>query len=100
MTNNSFRNSLGLASLSALALAMVACCKPIIVPAPCPPPPILTPPPLRIHTLKPEATLGEMLTAALTDLAEQIGFRDRQAAALDAYRSPDPPKVVKKETPK
>lgn len=75
-------------------LACAACCKPKVVTAPCPPPPFLAPPPLRVHALKPEATLSEMLVAALTDLAEQVGFRDRLQAALDAYRPVEPAKTI------
>lgn len=77
-----------------LLLACGACCRPKVVTAPCPPPPSLVPPPLRVHALKPEATLSEMLVAALTDLAEQVGFRDRALAALDAYRPIEPAKTV------
>lgn len=90
-----------------LLLACSACCKPTIVPAPCPPPPVLIPPPLRVHGMKPDATLAEMLVAALTDLAEQVGFRDRVLAALDAYRPAETARVLVKtekakqsETPK
>ncbi len=78
----------------ALLIACSACCRPQVVTAPCPPPPFLVPPPLRVHALKPEATLSEMLVAALTDLAEQVGFRDRIQAALDAYRPIEPAKTV------
>lgn len=82
-----------------LLLACGGCCKPQVVTAPCPPPPILVPPALRVHALKPEATLSEMLVAALTDLAEQVGFRDRALAALDAYRPIEPAKTVPPKPP-
>ena len=68
-----------------------------VVTAPCPPPPFVQHPQLRIHQLQGTASMAEILTAYVLDLAEVDGYSRRLEALLDAYRPPpEPAKKVEK----
>jgi len=71
------------------------CFKRQIITAPCPPPPAVFHPTLRVHSLKPDSNFSEILTAYVLDLTEIDGYARRLEALLDAYRpAPEPAKKL------
>jgi hypothetical protein len=82
--------------LPLVLVALVGCSqKPAVVPAPCPPPPAIPRPALRVDKLPPDAPLADVARAYALDLADVIGWAHQLEAALDAYRPP----VVKPPQP-
>lgn len=84
---------------AALALLLCTGCsllKPKIITAPCPPPPHVERPVLAVHSLKPEATIVDVLTAYVLDAIAMDGYSRKLEALLAAYRPVEPAKVVPK----
>lgn len=74
-----------------LAGAIAGCApRPTVVPAPCPPPPVIPKPISRVDKLPPDAPLDVVARAYALDLAEALGYAAQLEAALDAYRKPAP----------
>ena len=76
-----------LGTLAALSLAAaLACRKPVYVPVPCPEPPPVQCPDLRVRKLAADASASEVFEAYTLDLAEYVGYSQQLEALLAAYR--------------
>ena len=82
-----------------LALLLCTGCswlKPRVITAPCPPPPVVVRPALKVGDLKPDSTIVDILTAYVLDAIVMDGYSRKLEALLAAYRPIEPAKVVPK----
>lgn len=98
MTNKTLRNSIGRASLAALALVLLACKPPQVVvrrvevpvPVPCPEPPYLAWPDLPIYHLPADARPQDVVRAFAASVERLQGQLWQAYRLLDGYRTKTP----------
>jgi hypothetical protein len=72
--------------LIAPLLLVCMACKPTIITVPCPKPPAVVRPNLRVKELSQDATMQDILKAYVLDLADQVGYSNELEAILNGYR--------------
>jgi hypothetical protein len=69
-----------------LFVLLISCKPPVVITVPCPKPPEIVRPDLRIKKLRTESTTREVIEAYVLDLAEQVGYADQLESILSGYR--------------
>jgi hypothetical protein len=67
-------------------LLFTGCMKPQVITTPCPKPPEIAQPVLRVKSLTSDSTIAAVLKAYTLDLAEQVGYAEQLKALLAAYK--------------
>ena len=72
--------------LALILLLFVGCNKPQVITAPCPKPPEIAAPVMRVKSLPSDASMQDVLKAYVLDLADQVGYAKQLEALLSAYK--------------